>query len=108
MHVFNWAIRTKPYQDIFLQMLKGHRGPSNPVVRFEPSLNRVIDMALGEGLVRKANRDVLELTDKGLTMAQEIWKNESLLRAEKQFLSEIEGKFTQQQTSALLRWEPRK
>jgi hypothetical protein len=105
LHVFNWGIRTKGSQDAFLRMLGGEIGPDKPIVRFEPSLNRAIDFALGEGLVKKRTHDVIELTEKGVVMARQVQQAPELLGAEKEFLSKIEGKLTQQQINALLRWE---
>src|SRR5713226_491637 len=48
LHVINWALRSRENLSNFLQQIEGHFRPGKALVRFEPSLNRAIDLAVGE------------------------------------------------------------
>jgi len=105
VHLLNWAIRTKQSRDAFLSFQKGLISHERAIVRFEPSLNRAIDFAFGEGLIRKRANDVIEMTIKGRAWADRILSSPELLGEEREFLTGIKGKITQQAADALLNWE---
>jgi len=105
VHVLNWAIRTKQSRDAFLSFQKGSVSYERAIVRFEPSLNRAIDFAFGEGLIRKRANDVIEMTIKGRAWADKILNSPELLSEERGFLTGIKGKITQQTADAVLNWE---
>ena len=65
------------------------------MVRIEPSLNRAVDFALGEGLVRRLPKDRIQLTPAGVALADEIDEREDLFVTEKQLVNAIGRKVTE-------------
>lgn len=117
LHVLNWAIRSEETRTTFLQFLRGRRTPNETVVRYDPSLTRAIDFALGEQLVtrygdeplvgsesRGASPFRLLLTKKGRDLVAEIRSWKDCFAMEKDFLAGIGKKITQGQVEALFRW----
>ncbi len=104
LHVLNWAMRTAKSRDAFIKMLSHDRRLDDPVVRFEPSLNRAIALALAENLLLREPNGTIRLTEKGGRLTEEIMGASTCLAAEKEFLSRITGKVTQRQIDHVLSW----
>jgi hypothetical protein len=127
LHVMNWAIRTSDSRRSFLELLQGHRTPDEAVVRYDPSLSRLIAFALAEGLVdrveptnkgqellsmrgrppeeHKPNPYRITLSERGAILAEELQDLEDCLVEERQFLKEIGVKITQDQIHSMLFWD---
>lgn len=65
------------------------------LVRFDPALNRAIDIALGEELIRRAGGNRIELTPKGKELAQALNSAENAYQIERTFMQEIRQGFTE-------------
>jgi hypothetical protein len=102
LHVMNSAMRTRQSRQLFKQVLKGHKAPEEAIIRFEPSLNRAVDFAVGEGLLAVANGNVVTLTSQGEALGELIDATEGCFEEEKAFLQGIPGKISQRQIDALL------
>ncbi len=101
LHVLNWAIRSDEGRDALLAIVDGHLLPGTIVVRIEPSLNRAVDFAHGEKLIRKIGGDRIELTSKGESEAQRIFEQEDLLCSEREYLDQIGKKLTEKTVAEL-------
>lgn len=104
LHVLNWAVRTARSREAFLKMLGRVRNLDDPVVRFEPSLNRALAFALAEELIARDSNGTIRLTAKGGMLADEVMRLRGCLDAEKEFLNNISGKVSQRQIDDLLLW----
>ncbi|MBA4105835.1 MAG: hypothetical protein C0485_08760 [Pirellula sp.] len=114
LHVMNWSVRSRKAQDLFLGYVQGRKAPNEVVVRYDPSLTRAIDFAMGEGIVvRCESLDSnskgrspyrLTLSDKGQVLANELVADEGLFAIEKAFLQNIGQKITQGQIADLFKW----
>lgn len=89
LHVMNWANRNNRGRELFLQLCAGELGPDNIIVRFEPWLNRAVDIALAEGLLQRIDGDRVELTSSGTIMAKEIIITEECFVQEREFLNTL-------------------
>lgn len=103
LHVLNWAIRNSRNQRSLLKTLESINNQHSELVRIEPSLNRAVDYAHGEGLVERVRGDRIGLTDRGIRAAQLVLKNDGVLSEEKQFLTVLGKKLTEQRVRKLLR-----
>jgi len=101
LHVLNWALRSDEGRDALLGVIDGHLLPGMVVVRIEPSLNRAVDFALGEGLVKKVGGDRIELTSTGEAEVKRILKQEELFNSEREYLEQIGKKLTEKLVSEL-------
>ena len=65
------------------------------MVRIEPSLNRAVNLAIGEELLKNVNGDRIELTPKGMAMAEAMLALRGLFEVEKAFFRRIRGAVTE-------------
>lgn len=116
LHVMNWSIRSRKAQDQFLEYIQGRKSPNEVVVRYDPSLTRTIDFALGEGIVERyeklesgnetnhKSQYRLTLSSQGELLASELMADEENFVVEKAFLRDIGQKISQTQISDLFKW----
>jgi hypothetical protein len=102
LHVLNWAIRDPAARDTFLGFWRGEVDPDEAVVRYEPALNRAIDLAVGLHLLDWTGARRLALTDEGRELLAEIDQDEDVLAEEKEFLGEFTSPITQAGVQMLL------
>lgn len=95
LHVLSWAIRTDASRASLLAAVDGLLTPDSVIARVEPSLNRAVDFALGEGLLRRIGGDRLELTQAGLAFAEEVDNDDRTFAAEKEFISTLRKRLTE-------------
>ena len=95
LHVLNWAIRDFKGKAAFTRVLSGERTPDEAIVRFDPVLDRALDLAIGEKLVFLSG-DTVFVTPKGELLLKEIKRAKDLLLKEKEFLASIGRKLTKQ------------
>ena len=95
LHVLSWGIRTNESRRALRAALSRTFSPSSLVVRFEPFLNRAVDFAIGEGLVRRSGGNKIELTPNGRKLAEELASIETAYVVERQFIEEIQLNVTE-------------
>jgi hypothetical protein len=105
LHVMNWALRSPYSREIFLGLIDQRVGTEKAIVRYEPSLNRAIDLAVGASLATWDHQGNLKLSDKGMKLLEEVFKSESLFIEEREFLEKIDGKVTQTLINRILAWK---
>ena len=84
LHVLNWALRSQEGSKALLDILERRFSPGTVIVRIEPSLNRAVDLAHGEGLVKRNNGGI-ELTLQGQVEAKRILEQKDIYVQEKEF-----------------------
>ncbi len=89
IHVLSSAARSKEVAETLLDAIENVIPPGLVIVRIEPALNRAIDYAIGEGLVKRGKKDRLELTSAGKKFADELMQNPLLLASEKRFINAV-------------------
>ena len=95
LHVLSWGIRTKENRRDLQAAIEGTLSPDSLVIRVEPFLNRAVDFAIGEGLVRRSGGSKIELISKGKELARELGKIETIYVIEKQFIEAIHQEVTE-------------
>ena len=89
LHVLNWALRSLQNQQNLKDVVAGKMKPDAVLVRIEPSLNRAVDLAHGEGLVNRNADGRLSLTSRGKIAGETLCKEPAVFEGEKKFLGEI-------------------
>jgi hypothetical protein len=102
LHVMNWATRSPKFRAEFESALMKPLPLFGLSVRFEPAFSRAIDLAVGEGFVNWVEGNRLKLQPKGARWVDKIIEQEDIMRTEREFLSAMKGKFTEQAASRLL------
>ncbi|PHC91646.1 hypothetical protein COF42_03380 [Bacillus wiedmannii] len=97
IQVLCWAVKNKRNQNELLEFLvaRNINLNFNFVVRYEPSVNRVVDIALAEGYIEQVTGNRISLTCKGKELAEEIEKSPYLLVEEKHFFNFIGKRLTE-------------
>jgi hypothetical protein len=103
LHVLNWAIRDAHGRQTFTSFWRGEIEPDQAVVRFEPALNRAIDLALGLRLLIWTDAKRLTLTEEGHELLGEIDEDDDVLTEEKSFLQSLPSSITQTGIDTILR-----
>lgn len=101
LHVLSWAIRFPHVTTSLLHALGGNVPPDAVIIRIEPALNRAVDFAIGEGLVRRGSKDRIELTNSGKEFADEILSDQLVLGHEKQFVELVRFNVTESFVNAM-------
>jgi predicted transcriptional regulator len=91
IQVLCWAVKNKKNQKELLDFVttQNINLNFNMIVRYEPSVNRIIDIALAENFIEQVGGDRIRLTDKGKRLAEEIDKANDLLISEKNFFKSL-------------------
>lgn len=95
LHVLNWAMRNPAHRDALRAAAAATIPPDTLLVRFEPSMNRAIDLGIGDGLIRRCGGGNVELTALGRAYAAEIDSDQSVLSDEKGFAGSIRNRITE-------------
>jgi hypothetical protein len=103
LHLLSWAVRTEKTRADFLRTAEGTSQPDTLLVRIEPSLNRAVNLAIGEELLKSVNGDRIELTTKGGVMAEAMLAHEGLFEVEKSFFRRIRSVVTEDFVGRLYR-----
>lgn len=101
LHVLSWGVRTKESRLALTRTVNGNMPWDALMVRIEPSLNRAVDYALGEGLLQRLSRDRLRLTTAGVSLVGEIDQHSEMYVTEKQFTAAIGYRVTETLVSQL-------
>ena len=104
LHVLSWALQSRQTRNLVCQYARGGIGGDHIIPRVEPSLNRAIDYARGEGLVLIAGGKNVVLTESGTAIACQIDEAPQCMESEKDFLREVGSFATEQNIEKLLNW----
>src|SRR5437588_171584 len=88
LHVVNWACRSLTNQQAFERLKAGEADLSDSVVRYDPALDRAIDLALFDGLVERRSGEVLGLSPRGLAPVVKL-ETADVLVLEREFLNRV-------------------
>jgi hypothetical protein len=103
LHALSWAIRADSSRHALLGLITGsHKYTArNVIVRFDPALNRAVDLALGERLVRRCAGRRIELLPKGDLLATALNSSENAYQTEKEFMRQVRQRFTEELVNQL-------
>lgn len=102
LHVLNWMSRDRDHADLLVAIREGRDIPNVPVVRFEPALDKALDLAIGLGFVTMTHSGTFKLTQQGRGLVDEIRPGEVFQR-ERAALALVSGKVSQGEVERLLR-----
>jgi hypothetical protein len=102
LHVLNWALRSTHGRATLQRLRQGKPFPDDVVVRYEPSLNRAVDLAVGLRLMEWRDGRRLYLTDEGSAALQRL-EATSALQSEREYLAAQLGVLTQSEADRILK-----
>lgn len=77
------------------RLVRAESNPDSILVRFEPYLNRAVDYAIGEGLLKRDKGKRIELTAIGKQLAKELVELDGPYHIERQFMDALGQKVTE-------------
>jgi len=104
LHVLNSACRSAGTRSDFLRYVEGEARKDEIIPRVEPSLNRALNLARGEGLVEVENGKNIKLTASGLELAKKLDAAPDCIKAEKAFLRQVGSFATEGKIENLFNW----
>jgi hypothetical protein len=104
LHVLNSACRSINTRRDFLRYVAGEARKDEIIPRVEPSLNRALNLARGEGLVEIEKGKNIKLTATGLKFAERLNETSDCLDAEKAFLMQVGLFATEGRVEDLFTW----
>jgi hypothetical protein len=104
LHVLNSACRSIGTRGDFLRYVQGNARKDEIIPRVEPSLNRALNLARGEGLVEIEMGKNIKLTPTGLKLAKQLDETSDCLDGEKVFLKQVESFATEDRVEDLFTW----
>uniref|UniRef100_UPI004040078B hypothetical protein n=1 Tax=Streptomyces sp. DSM 41540 TaxID=3448657 RepID=UPI004040078B len=104
LHTLWWAIRSEATRDLIIRWFNNKPVPDEIIVRFDPSLTKTIDLAVGQGLVESDSNGVVKLTSTGLAMAQAVGVSDDVLADEKGFLESLPRSISQRAMREMTEW----
>ena len=89
LQVLNWASRSAEGQRSFERLKSGRGRPDDVVVRYDPLLDRAIDLALFDKLIERRGRgDTFALTVRGARVI-DVLRERDVLSSERAFLQRV-------------------
>jgi hypothetical protein len=103
LQLLNWAIRDQAHAEVLAAIQADRDIPDRPIVRFEPALDRALDLAVGMGFLELKSSHVFRLTESGRELVSRIESSEAY-EHERELLEWLPGKVTQKEVDRLLEW----
>lgn len=106
LQLLSWAVRSDANIELITSLRANNDLPDRALVRFEPALDRAIDLAVGLGMLEKKKNNVYRLTSLGRNLVSEI-EASGVFEVERTRLGRLGGKVTQKEVGRLLEWRRR-
>jgi len=103
LQLLSWIVRDPEHAELLMALREDRDIPDRPVVRFEPALDRALDLATGLGLLEQKASRVFRLTDAGKRVVEEL-DGSGAFERERQVLGLLAGKVTQKEVGRVLEW----
>lgn len=103
VHALVWSLLSERTRRNFTALLDGSAAPDSLSVRFDPTVNRALDLSIGLSLVRKHEGDRVELTDSGGALAASL-RESGILAAETLYLEAIRQRVSEADIGNVLYW----
>jgi hypothetical protein len=104
LHVLVWALSNSRTRATFGAWWEGRRSLATSTFRFDPIVDKTVDVVLGCGLVEVRGSGKIRLTDAGLRLASAIDSNGDVLSTEKSFLLALPGTLSESEIGRRLGW----
>ena len=103
LQLLNWVVRDTRHATLLVTLWETGDIPDRPVVRFDPALERAIDLAIGLNLVEVTSTRAIRLTTDGGAALRGI-ANTPAFENERATLSAIPGKVTRADVERAFEW----
>jgi hypothetical protein len=102
LQALNHAVRSEEGRAAFVRAVAGEPRPEDVLLRLDPTLDRALDLAIGQGWVERRDGRSVRLTDRGREFATVLSQAADLLEKEKEFLRDLPRKVSEAGIQRLL------
>jgi hypothetical protein len=95
LHLLNWASRQSESRKALLDRLDGRLHFTDLPLKFDPSFNRAVDLARGEGLVERDDSQSITILPIGEKCVSEINADSTCMVHEKHFFGSVGKRITE-------------
>jgi hypothetical protein len=103
LQLLSWVVRDPEHAALMASLREDRDLPDRPVVRFEPALDRAVDLAAGLGLLEQKASRAFRLTDAGKRVVEDLEVSDAFSH-EREILALLAGKVTQKEVARVLEW----
>jgi hypothetical protein len=103
LQLLNWTVRSPDRMELLVSLQQRSDIPDRPVVRFEPALDRALDLAMGLGLLEQKTSRAFRLTNNGKAVVGQVEESDAF-QMERDLLGQLKGKLTQAEVDRVLEW----
>lgn len=101
LHMISIALTTEEDGKLLMDFIQ-EKLANYTLVRFDPAVNRALMYALAEGIVFQQQNGLFRLTSKGKSFVESIIKDNTLMAKEKNYLTSISSKLSEQKIKWLM------
>ena len=89
LHLLSAVIRSQRKADKLAEIIEGNASESELVVRFDPTLNKALEIGRAEGLLVVNNGKTVSMSAKGIQLVESLMEDPELFSYEKTYLKQF-------------------
>ena len=95
LQMINAATTSNKAKDELFALIENPFNIETAIIRFDPSISRAINYAIADGVIYRQSNGLYRLKDKGKALLTAMYKDKTILVVEKQLLSELSDRLTE-------------
>ena len=95
LQMINAATTSKKAKDELFNLIDNPFITETTIIRFDPAISRAINLAMADEVIFRQSNELYRLKDKGKALLNAIYKDDETLTVEKQLLSELSNRLTE-------------
>lgn len=95
LQMINAATTSKKARDELFNLIDNPFITETTIIRFDPAISRAINLAMADEVIFRQSNGLYRLKDKGKALLNVIFKDDETLAVEKQLLSELSNRLTE-------------
>ena len=95
LQMINAATTSKNAKDELFNLIDNPFITETTIIRFDPAISRAINLAMADEVIFRQSNGLYRLKDKGKALLNAIYKDDETLAVEKQLLSELSNRLTE-------------
>ena len=95
LQMINAATTSKKAKDELFNLIDNPFITETTIIRFDPAISRAINLAMADEVIFRQSNGLYRLKYKGKALLNAIYKNDETLAVEKQLLSELSNRLTE-------------
>ena len=95
LQMINASTTSKKAKEELFNLIDNPFITETTIIRFDPAISRAINLAMADGVIFRQSNGLYRLKDKGKALLNAIYKDDETLAVEKQLLSELSNRLTE-------------